>query len=46
MAISEFIFMMAMINICIVCFVWTIKQSVLLGYWFYKCEMEKVENNE
>lgn len=46
MSNSEFMFTLAMLTICIVGFIWIMKQIILLGYWFYKHEMERIENNE
>ena len=42
MAISEFMFVFAMLNICFVSFIWIIKQILLLCHWFYKREMERL----
>lgn len=46
MTISEFMFILAMLNICFVSFIWTIKQVILLCHWYYKREMDKLTENE
>ena len=46
MEISEFMFILAMLNICFVSFIWTIKQIFLLCQWFYKREMERLTKEE
>lgn len=46
MIASEFTFTLAMLNISIVSFIWIFKQTILLVHWFYKHEMERIENNE
>ena len=46
MSNSEFMFTLAMLTICIVGFIWIMKQIILLCLWFYKHEMERIENNE
>ena len=46
MIASEFTFTLAMLNISIVSFIWIMKQVILLGYWFCKREIGRLENNE
>ena len=43
MTVSEFVFTMAMLNICIVSFLWIIKQIIQLSYWYYKREEKRNE---
>lgn len=43
---SEFFMTLAMMNVSIVCFLWIMKQIILLCCWIYKREMERIENNE
>ena len=43
MTISEFVFTLAMLNVCFVGFIWIIKQIIQLCYWFYKHEENKNE---
>lgn len=46
MAVSEFMFILAMLNICFVSFIWNIKQILLLCHCFYEREMDKLTENE
>lgn len=46
MAIFEYMVTLAMMGISSVSFIWVIKQIVLLCYWIFKREMERIENNE
>ena len=46
MAVSEFMFILAMLNICFVSFIWNIKQILLLCHCFYEREMDKLTKEE
>ena len=46
MPVSEFMFIFAMLNICFVCFIWIIKQIILLCHWYYKDQLRKVESDD
>ena len=46
MVVSEFMFILAMLNICFVSFIWTIKQIILLCHWYYEREIIKMANRE
>ena len=46
MAVSEVMFILAMLNICFVSFIWTIKQILLLCHWFYERKRDKLTENE
>lgn len=46
MAVSEVMFILAMLNICFVSFIWTIKQILLLCHWYYEREMKKLTKEE
>ena len=45
MTVTEFLFLLTMLNICIVSFVWILKQIIQLGYWYYKREENKSEQD-
>lgn len=46
MTMLEFMCTLAMLNISIVSFIWSMKQIILMSYWFYKREMERINKNE
>lgn len=45
MTITEIVFILAMLNICIVSFIWIMKQVFQLCYWICKREIEKEIDN-
>ena len=46
MAVSELLFILAMLNICFVSFIWNIKQILLLCHWFYERKRDKLTKKE
>lgn len=46
MIVTELVFIFAMLNICFVSFVWTIKQIILLCHWFYEREIAKLTEDK
>ena len=46
MAVSELMFILAMLNICFVSFIWNIKQILLLCHWFYERKRDKLTKEE